>query len=121
MFQCLGILIHCEVFYVECGTIKPYKEAFLPLGLTDTAAFHQILANLAVQLNGHRPPGAKVAGYEKTEVLAHHTTAMAMVQKRLKDPKEATSDGTIATVIAMACYAVSVLRLLSFIHITNFL
>lgn len=94
-----------HIFHIECGTIRPYKDAFLPVGLTDKAAFHQILANLAVQLDGHRFHGQDVAEYEKAEVLAHHTTAMAMVQKRLQDPRQATSDGTIATVIAMACYA----------------
>jgi hypothetical protein len=46
---------------------------------------------------------------------------MAMVQKRLKDPKEATSDGTIATVIGMACYAVSILGFSLTIHMINFI
>lgn len=92
---------------MECGTIRPYKEAFFPVGLTDTAAFHQMLANLAVQLQVHRTEGYAITEYEMKEVIAHHTTALALIFKRLQDPAEATSEGTIATIIAMVCYAVS--------------
>ena len=77
------------------------------MGLTDEAAFHQVLANLTVQLGERRRPGCKILEYEKGEVVAHHATALALVYKRLSDPEEATSEGTIATVIAMICYSVS--------------
>lgn len=82
----------------------------LPVGLTDAAAFHQVLANLTVQLDEHRAQGFEVVEYEKKEVLAHHTAALALVHNRLQDPQEATSDGTIATVMALTCYSVGILH-----------
>lgn len=39
--------------------------------------------------------------------MAHHAKALAIVHKRLSNPIEATSQGTLGTVIAMACYSVS--------------
>jgi len=86
--------------------VKPYKRAFFPIGLTDAAAFHQVLANLAMQLNRYRAPGQTVADYEQREVVTRHTAALHLIQKRMSNPNEATQDGTIATIVAMICYSV---------------
>ncbi|KAH8594617.1 fungal-specific transcription factor domain-containing protein [Bisporella sp. PMI_857] len=94
-----------HIFYVESAALKPYKAVFFPLGLTDVAAFHQILANLAIQLSDHRPPGQGAIEYEKHEVETRHAAALRIIQKRLPNPEEATSEGTIATIIAMICYS----------------
>jgi len=94
--------------------VKAYKESIFPLALTDVAAFHQVLANIAIQLETHRLPDRgteKAIDYEKYEVETRHNAALQIIRKRLMDPQEATSDGTIATIIAMICYSVSCLFL----------
>lgn len=77
------------------------------MGLNDVAAFHQVLANLTTQLDAHRYPGYKIAEYERKEAMAHHVKALAIIHQRLSDPKQAISQGTLGTVIAMACFSVS--------------
>jgi len=104
------MLTRSKVFYVESEAVKPYKEVIFPLGLTDVAAFHQVLANIAVQLEFHRLPGQeteKAIDYEKCEVETRHNAALQITRKRLMNPQEAISDGTIATIITMICYSVS--------------
>jgi len=104
------LLTNSQVFYVESEAIKPYKECIFPLGLTDVAAFHQVLANFAIQLDSHRLPGQeteKAIEYERYEVETRHNAALRITQNRLMNPQEAISDGTIATIITMICYSVS--------------
>jgi len=74
------------------------------------AAFHYVLANLAIRLDFQRLPGQEnenAVEYERYEVESRHSAALEIIRNRLMDPQEAISDGTVATIIAMICYSVS--------------
>jgi hypothetical protein len=71
--------------------------------MMDAAAFHQVLANLALNLNSHRNMDKALESYES---IAHHAHAIKLVNKRMSDPNFATSDGLIGAVLAFICYYV---------------
>jgi hypothetical protein len=91
---------------VESNLIKSYKDACFPIGLTDAAAFNQTLANLAVQLRNYRAFDSNTTDYEMQEAITRHLAALSLVRKKISNPSEATSYGTIATIVALLCYAV---------------
>jgi hypothetical protein len=85
--------------------VKPFRDAFLPIGLIDAGAFHQILANTLLYLRRVRPlPEAEK--YEVQEAQFHQTKALSIVSRKISDPKESTSDGVIATILGLACCSV---------------
>jgi len=68
------------------------------VGLMDPAAFHQVLANSALNMsllrNIDKAP-------ESCEAISHHTYAINLVNKRLSDPSFATSDELIGAITAI--------------------
>lgn len=72
------------------------------------AAFHQVLANAALNLASLR---AKDSVPELAESLYHHNVAVKIATKELADPERSTSDGLLGTIVAFACYSVSLCHL----------
>lgn len=87
--------------------MTPHRDAFYPIALQDQASFHQMLAIHFQHLKQYNPSALISEQYKKSESLLHHSKALQIVQQRLPDPEEATSDGTIGAIILMIIYSVS--------------
>ena len=71
--------------------------------MTNAATFHQVLSNAALNIaslrvRGHTP--------ETHDSMVHHTKAVTLVTQLISDSCFATSNGVIAAITAIACYAV---------------
>lgn len=86
--------------------VKPYRDAFFPISLTDPTAFLQVLSNLALYLRRVRK-SPKSEDYEPQEALVHQIKALQLVDKKIVDPGKSSSDGVISTIISLACVTVS--------------
>lgn len=106
LLACIGSANWRKVFDDTNVNVKPYRDAFFPIGLTDPAAFHQVLANLALYLRRVRN-SPKSEDYETQEALVHQMKALQLVNKKIADPGESTSDGVIGAIISLACVTVS--------------
>lgn len=86
--------------------LKNLRDSFFPVGLMDAAAFHQVLAVLAIHLPFNRSKELnKSMDYETTEIVLHHAEAIKMLNTRMQDVHAATSDGTIGTIVLMVCHS----------------
>jgi hypothetical protein len=92
-----------SVFDDRYGNTPPYRDAWLPVAMTDAAAFHQILSNAALNLASLR---GRDYVPEIHESMLHHTKALNLVKQRMSSSTTATSDSVIAAITAFACYAV---------------
>ena len=86
------------------GNTPPFRDAWLPVGMMDPAAFHQVLSNAAMNLASLRASGNVP---ETLESLRHHARAVQLVNTRISNRSFATTDGLIGAVIGFACYSVS--------------
>ncbi len=75
----------------------------LPVGLTDAAAFQQVLSMLVVHLHSLYDHGM---GFSITEALSYHDLAITSVKNRLLNSALRIPDGIIAAVIGFVCHAV---------------
>lgn len=85
----------------------PHRDEHWKIAFQDEAAFHMQIANIAIQMMHHNPSALKLDQYEHSEIVSHHTQALKIVQQRLANPKEATSNGTISAIILMIIHSVS--------------
>jgi hypothetical protein len=93
-----------KVFDERYGNTPPFRDAWLPIGMSHAASFHQVIANASMNLASLR---AKDSVPEQREALYHHNIALELAAKELLDPETATSDGLIGSILAFACYSVS--------------
>ncbi|KUJ08478.1 uncharacterized protein LY89DRAFT_724952 [Mollisia scopiformis] len=84
--------------YINIG---PFRDACLPVGMLDEAAFHQVLSNALLNIASRRPTGAQTETYD---AMNHHALAINSINERIKDVKTATSDGFIGAVAGFMCY-----------------
>ena len=86
-----------------------YRDIFIPFSWEDQVTLHQLLTNIAIQMNHQNPSTFKSEKYKTHEVVAHYAHALEIIQQRLAGPKTktATSNGTIVTIICMIIYSVS--------------
>lgn len=91
------------VFDDRYGNTPPFRDAWLPVGMMDAAAFHQVLSNAALNIAclqaNELPP-------ETHEAMMHHNKAVQMVMRKMSTLQTSTSDGVIGAIIGFACYAV---------------
>jgi hypothetical protein len=85
-------------------TFKVFKESWLPAAMSDPAAFHQILSNIALSISIVRGQGVIL---DNPVSVAHNSLAVRTVNNRLSDPVEGISDGTMTSVLGMTCHSVS--------------
>ncbi|CZR53949.1 uncharacterized protein PAC_03832 [Phialocephala subalpina] len=83
--------------------IGPFRDACLPVGMMDEAAFHQVLSNALLNISCRRSAGAKMETYD---AMMHHTLAINSITGRIQDVEAATSDGFIGAVVSFMCYHV---------------
>lgn len=81
--------------------IGPFRDACLPVGMMDEAAFHQVLSNALLNISCCRSAGAKMETYD---AMMHHALAINSINERIQDVKTATSDGFIGAVVGFMCY-----------------
>jgi len=93
------------VFDDRYGNTPPYRDAWLPVGLTDAATFHQVLSNAALNIASLR---GRESVPESRESIVHHTKAVMLVKQNMSNKLTATSDTVIASITAFACYAVRI-------------
>lgn len=95
------------VFDHSFDFMKPYREAFFPVGLLDPASFYQVLSNFTWLVRAIGPKRDDwLNKYVNEEIALNYSRAMRIVKARLSDPGAAASEGTIAAIVSMACYAV---------------
>jgi hypothetical protein len=94
-----------SVFQDDGGQQRPLRDAWFTIGLSDYAAFCQVVANSALHLDSavHRNGRAAM---ETPDSMRYHAEALKSIQKRLDDPVAATSDGVIGAVSSFLCHAV---------------
>jgi len=92
-------LIAFDDRYVNVG---PFRDACLPVGMMDPAAFHQVLSNALLNISCRR---ADISP-ETNDCMKHHALAVKSVNERITDPKLSISDGFIGAIIGFACYYV---------------
>jgi Fungal specific transcription factor domain len=98
---------------------NPMLTLLLPLALSDTAVMHALLCLSGIQYTAIRTRTTQGTDALKTEekdlkspplYLLHKRHALVAIQKRLNDPAQATSDGTIAAITLLAGYEVRCLN-----------
>ncbi|KAH8589053.1 hypothetical protein B0O99DRAFT_637941 [Bisporella sp. PMI_857] len=95
-----------HIFDQSYDFMNPYREAFFPVGLLDPASFYQILSNLTWLVQAIAPErNFKPEKFENDGIALNYSRAIKMVKTRLSSPEAASSEGTIAAIISMACYA----------------
>jgi len=85
------------------GNFGLYRNGWLPIGLTDAAAFQQVLSMFVVHLRALYGRGM---GFPIVESLSYHTQAITSVRERLSNPAFVVTDGIIGAIIGFACHAV---------------
>ncbi|KAI1876853.1 uncharacterized protein JN550_000925 [Neoarthrinium moseri] len=86
---------------------RPFRFAWLSVGLTDAASWNITLANAA--LFRSRGLGAEVTEYtESQEALKYYTLSLESISKRLQDPEEVGSEGLVIAVTGFICHDNSV-------------
>jgi hypothetical protein len=93
-----------HVFDDPYGNTPPFRDAWMPIGMMDPAAFHQVLSNAALNLASLRA-GRSVP--ENLESIRHHAKAVKLVTQRIANPKEAVADGLLGAVAGFSCYHVN--------------
>ncbi|KAE9372193.1 hypothetical protein N431DRAFT_375200 [Stipitochalara longipes BDJ] len=83
--------------YVNVG---PFRDACLPVGMMDPAAFHQVLSNALLNISCRRTETSP----ETNDCIKHHALAVKSVNERITDPNFTISDGFIGAIIGFACY-----------------
>ncbi|KIM95836.1 hypothetical protein OIDMADRAFT_59618 [Oidiodendron maius Zn] len=91
-----------HVFDDRYGNTPPYRDAWLPLGMTDAATFYQVLSNAALNLASLR---ARYLAPETRVPMMYHTRAVMIVKQKISNKIYATSDSVIASITAFACYS----------------
>jgi hypothetical protein len=85
----------------------------MPLALSDVAVMHALMCLSGVQYTSICAQNPKLSKYDSEKrampplYLLHKRQALLAIQKRLKDPSEAESDGTVAAITLLAGYEVS--------------
>jgi hypothetical protein len=92
-----------HMFDARYGNTPTFRERWLPVGMMDPAAFHQMLSSAYLNLASLR---AGRCVLETLESMRHHAKAVELVAKRIADPKEAVTDGLLGAVGGFACYHV---------------
>ena len=59
-----------------------------------------------MQMNRQNPSAFECEKYQPLEIVADHSRTLKIVQQRLEDLNEVTSNGTIATIIYMIIHSV---------------
>ena len=82
--------------------MMPMRKGLFSLATHDAALFHTFMSHYVAAYSLRFSTGDPV------ESMQHRTQAIRIVNERLRDPKQALSDGNIAAVANMAVYEVSV-------------
>jgi len=85
--------------------VGPFRDACLPVGMMDPAAFHQVLSNALLNISCRRSENSP----ETNDCIKHHALAVKSVNERITDPNFTISDGFIGAIIGFACYYVLML------------
>jgi len=105
--QCLRkqSLYRCNNIVYTCPSprLRPYKDTWLPISLSDPALFYEILSHISQDISAVNSEYS-----DRGQSLQFHALALRSVNRRLADPLLGTSDGIIGTVLAFACFSVSI-------------
>jgi len=80
-----------------------YRDAWLPVVLSDAAAFQQYLSTFALHLQRADPPHSAEL---KVPMLMLHSQALQAVNRRLRSPEVGTDKGLLAAVISFIAHYV---------------
>jgi hypothetical protein len=109
-FVCYPVPVDMEMLFLidhvhTCSDpyLRPFKDTWFPISLSDSAFFNEILSHVAAYVftlrNGLQNRD------DCTQSIALHSRAIHSVRKRLLDPVLGISDGVIGTVLAFACFS----------------
>jgi hypothetical protein len=94
---------HFAVFQDECGSQRPFRDAWFAVGLTDKAAFMQVLSNSALHFdtlrNGRKPQETQLSLY-------YQLRTVRSLNKRRQDEDRFLSNGSIGAVSMLMCHDV---------------
>ncbi|KAH7377943.1 hypothetical protein BKA64DRAFT_687582 [Cadophora sp. MPI-SDFR-AT-0126] len=79
---------------------RTFQEAWLPSAIHNSAMFHQVLANIAINIY-------TIQGRESTNVISmrHHSSAMRYINSVIADPVKGVGDGVVRSVGTFVCYS----------------
>ncbi|CAI6342163.1 unnamed protein product [Periconia digitata] len=91
--------------------LRPLRDTWLPLALSDPAFFYEILSHVALNITTAQQSSISSVvgcGYQaSTKSLALHSLALRSINQRLTDPMMGLSEGVIGTIMAFACFSYS--------------
>jgi len=82
------------------------RHRWFPISMSDAAFFNEILSHVALHVYNLRHGFSREVDCPQSMIL--HSRAVNSVRTRLDDPILGTSDGIIGTVLAFACFSVSI-------------
>lgn len=89
------------VYLGQDPSFQNLRERWLPLAINDSAAFHQFIANAAI--NVFRIQGNNV---DQLMSVAHHSLAVRSINRKLTDQKDSNIDNVIQCVVEFVSYTV---------------
>lgn len=92
--------------------IGPFRDACLPVGMTDKAAFLRVLASTMISVSCG-PAKSHNIHQEPYEAMMYHAQAVKLVNSSIRHTKYNTSDGFISAIIEFGFYHVRYFLLLS--------
>ncbi|KAG4429803.1 hypothetical protein IFR05_014714 [Cadophora sp. M221] len=89
-----------EVHTNPTPLFRTFEKAWLPSAIHDSAMFHQLLANIAINVY-------TIQGRDSTNVVSmrHHASALNYINRIISDPEKGTSDGVMCSVGTFVCYS----------------
>ncbi|KAF2113766.1 hypothetical protein BDV96DRAFT_601240 [Lophiotrema nucula] len=97
-----NIDLHSRVFSSNGNHQKLLRGAWYPVGLSDPATFTGVLANSALYIT-MRQVGSFITE-DSPESLQYHSRTLSMVQTKLSDPNQHTTDALIGNIASLMCH-----------------
>ncbi|ORY19314.1 hypothetical protein BCR34DRAFT_472425 [Clohesyomyces aquaticus] len=91
-----------NIFRQNGNHCRQLRGSWWPVGLYDAAAFHNVLSNSRLFILMFH--AGSYVSEDDSESLFHHTTALQLVNEKLKDPAHHKSDELIGTVCSFMCH-----------------
>ena len=86
-----------------------YRDLWLPVSLSDSAAFHQMLSMVALHFRRLRQRSDRLAEKDNCrDIFLHHGMAIRSVNRRISKAILDIDDGVIAAVVGFACHSVRI-------------
>jgi len=96
-------ITHLAVHTNPNPLFRTFQKAWLPSAIHDSAMFHQLLANIAINIY-------TIQGRDSTNVISmrHHSSALRDINSVIADPVKGIGDDVVRSVGTFVCHSVGV-------------